>query len=208
MAKPDYAFWAAQPEYSLTNASWLCCDMEPETTTRDNPEPPRVRSMYLRLDREVAHTPSSWIETVVTGPAWGTFEDTVRRITHYETPFVLRVALKEWAEATGQRAAMPFLFTEDLAAGDPGEDSLRADTKEGYLFLIGLLVHALAEKGGPDLRTPRGDPKPAGILRQLERVAQNLKVGMDGLGKSQGNEKLSVALAEIENRRRELPPSP
>lgn len=208
MAKPNYAYWAAQPAYSLQDAAFLCCDREPEEVARDHLLPPMVRHMLSRIRQEVEHSPDKITETVGSGPNWVTGQVTSRTVTRQLTPRVSRDALRQWAEATGQRAAMPFLFTEDLAAGDPGEDSLRADTKEGYLFLIGLLVHALAEKGGPDLRTPRGDPKPAGILRQLERVAQNLKVGMDGLGKSQGNEKLSAALAEIENRRRELPPSP
>lgn len=201
MPKPDYAHWGAQPEYSLSDAAWLCCDLEPETPTREKPLPRRVSAMYARLDKEVSHTPSER-KTFHQGWLNGEVHTRTQRIT----PYVRRDNLRQWAERTGQRGAMPFLFPEDRDTGEDLEtESLRVDTKEGYLFLIGLLVHTIADMGGPAMKTPKG-PNKTGILERLGRTARSLGVAMDGLGKSQGNEKLSAALTEIENRKRDQNP--
>ena len=186
MAKPDYAFWAAQPEYTLRNAAFLCCDLEPENpSNRDYQESPRVAAMFSRIEREIPNRPPAE-DAFLHGPAPGW------------SHLVSREALRAWAEDTGQRAVMPCLFWEEE---ETNSDSMRGEAKAGYLFLIGLLVHALAERGGPALNSNRG-PKQSGILGLLEATAKRLGAPMDGLGKSQGNGKLSEALKEVRYRQK------
>ena len=185
MAKPDYAFWAAQPEYTLRNAAFLCCDLEPENPSNwDYRESPRVAATLSRIKKEIPNRPPAE-DAFLHGPAPGW------------SHLVSREALRAWAEDTGQRAVMPFLFWEEEE--EINSDAMRADTKEGYLFLIGLLVHALAGKSGQDAKDTQG-PKNAGILRLLEATAKRLEVPMAGLGKSQGSDKLTAALVEVGNR--------
>ena len=197
MGKPDYEHWDAQPEYYRDDAAALCCDLEPEPwNLKTNPTPRRVSAMALRLQREV---PS---------------EDTTRRGTEYNTStreyygivtskhrLFRRANLRQWAEATGQRALMPFLFPEDREPEEAAEaPPMRADSREALLLLIGLLAHALAEKGGPDLKTDRG-PKQAGIIRELRKAARKLGVPMDGLSDTTLQERLKDALTEVGNRK-------
>ena len=183
MDKPDYDFWAAQPLYSRINAAFLCCDLEPEDTPEGGYGPPKVAAMYARLG---GHR-----KPLAKGDIW--------KIPGGKDYLMSRGFLREWAEVTGQRAAMPFLFPEDRENGEEETNAMRADTKEGYLFLIGLLVHALAGKSGQDAKDTQG-PKNAGILRLLEATAKRLEVPMAGLGKSQGSDKLTAALVEVGNR--------
>ncbi len=187
MAKPDYEYWDAQPEYSYWDAAALCCDLEPESWNwKTNPPPPRVDAMARRLKREV---PS---------------EDTTPRGYYVAATSGLlfrRVNLRQWAEDTGQRAQMPFLFPEDREPEEAAEaPPMRADSREAFLMLIGLLTHALAEKGGPDLKTDRG-PKQAGIIRELRKAARKLGVPMDGLSDTTLQERLKDALTEVGNRK-------
>lgn len=81
--KPDYSLWDVRPGYTLSIACWLCCDLEPQNATPASPTPPKVRDMRALLLRGF---PS-------------------RQYT--------RGGLREWAERTGQREVMPFLFPED-----------------------------------------------------------------------------------------------
>ena len=185
MDKPDYDFWAAQPLYSRINAAFLCCDLEPEDTPEGGYGPPKVAAMYARLG---GHR-----KPLAKGDIW--------KIPGGKDYLMSRGFLREWAEVTGQRAAMPFLFPEDRENGEEETNAMRADTKEGYLFLIGLLVHALAERGGHAFNSNRG-PKQSGILGLLEATAKRLGAPMDGLGKSQGNGKLSEALKEVRYRQK------
>lgn len=197
MAKPDYGYWGVQPEYSLRDAGFLCCDQEPESYIRGNPYPPRVDAMMKRLMREVDKKFSPGVGPTTTISATGNDHGDWAYTGDAPSRFLFpREFLRQWAETTGQREAMPFLFPEDQGTADPAEDSLRADTKDGYLFLIGLLVHALAGKGGPALKTPQG-PNQAGIHRLVLEVAGTLKVSTEGLGRSQFNEKVVKALVVV-----------
>ena len=149
MAKPEYAHWARQPEYSLDHASWLCCDLEPEAPKRGVFPSPRVKAMYDRLKGEVSHSPA-----VKEGVKQGNFGPI--RTRQFLTPKVSREALRQWAEATGQRAAMPFLFPEDWEpeapakrtdpkAIEPGQVSEREESS--VLEILGAIIKA---KYGPD----------------------------------------------------------
>ncbi len=105
MAKPDYAFWAAQPEYSVYVAAYLCCDSEPDDVTHDRMLPAKVRAMKNRLMAEVPYRENPFV---------------------FGIEYIQQVVLRQWAEATGQRAAMPFLFPEDWEPEGPAK---RTDPK-------------------------------------------------------------------------------
>ena len=199
MNKPDYVYWDAQPQYSLTHAAALCCDLEPENWTVKDPAPPRVSAMRTRLVREVPYkdatrNTSHWNDI--------THEHYTRRIPGDK--FFERDALRQWAEKTGQRALMPFLFPEDREPEGAESPAMRADTRESLLLLIGLLSHALAEKGGPDLKTTKG-PKQAGIIRELRKVARQLGVPLEGLSDTVLNDRLAAALSEVNHRKSPAP---
>lgn len=200
MPKPDYAHWGAQPEYSLSDAAWLCCDLEPETPTRENPLPRRVSAMYARLDKEVSHTPSER-KTFHQGWLNGEVHTRTQRIT----PYVRRDNLRQWAERTGQRGAMPFLFPEDWDTGaeDFETESLRADGKETMLFLIGMLALTLMENPN----NPKPKPK-SEVYRMLARRAKgwgldtkgtNQETEIVGLGSKNFYRLLDQAEREVEN---------
>ena len=144
MAKPDYAFWAAQPEYTLRDAAFLCCDLEPENpSNRDYQESPRVAAMFSRIEREIPNRPPAE-DAFLHGPAPGW------------SHLVSREALRAWAEDTGQRAVMPFLFPEDW---EPEAPAKRTDPKTiepgqvtereepSVLEILGAIIKA---KYGPD----------------------------------------------------------
>lgn len=199
MPKPDYAHWGAQPQYSLLDAAFLCCDLEPENITRDNPLPPRVKAMQARLNKEVSHTPSV---TRTVHECW-LGEPNVR--THYHTPYFLRENLRKWAERTGQRGAMPFLFPEDWDTGaeDFETESLRADGKETMLFLIGMLALTLMENPNNAKPKPKSE-----VYRMLARRAKgwgldtkgtNQETEIVGLGSKNFYRLLDQAEREVEN---------
>lgn len=117
-----------------------------------------------------------------------------------------------------ERRTRHFFLGPDLAAyakkrGRPGlfgfEEGpepveLRADTKEGYLYLIGLLAHALAERGGPKFGNGKR-PNQSGLAEAIRDTADKLQASTNGLGASTLHEKLSQALEEVENRRKAGP---
>lgn len=105
MAKPDYGFWAAQPEYSVYVAAYLCCDREPDNVTRDRELPIVALAMKNRLLAEVPYRQNS---------------------LDFGYEYIRQADLREWAEATGQRGAMPFLFPEDW---EPEAPAKRTDPK-------------------------------------------------------------------------------
>ena len=110
MDKPDYDFWAAQPLYSRINAAFLCCDLEPEDTPEGGYGPPKVAAMYARLG---GHR-----KPLAKGDIW--------KIPGGKDYLMARGFLREWAEVTGQRPAMPFLFPEDW---EPEAPAKRTDPK-------------------------------------------------------------------------------
>lgn len=108
--KPDYAFWARQTEYTLTDSAQLCCDSEPQPWTRENISP-KVEAMARRIKAEV--TPCRDTSDTIYSPNYGGGAP-----LPIHTPgeqFYQRADLREWAERTEQRASMPFLFPEDRA---------------------------------------------------------------------------------------------
>lgn len=107
MVKPDYGYWAAQPEFSRIDAAFLCCDQEPEAVKRGEFGPPKVAAMYRRIADELPNRPTGWNGLTVASGRGGA-------VTIGGDSYVSRENLRQWAAATGQRAAMPFLFPEDL----------------------------------------------------------------------------------------------
>ena len=104
-----------------------------------------------------------------------------------------------------------FGFEEPDSPATNATNSLREDTKEGYLFLIGLMAHTIAEMSGPDMKNPKGDPNLAALLEKLKKTARTLKVSIekgDGFTKTPFNNKVSAALEEVRNRQRGWPLSP
>ncbi len=188
MPKPDYAYWDRQQEIERMDAAFLCCDFEPEKHTEDHPAFRRTLAMVRRLDEEV--------------PCIRRGGSSDPRVLCFPETTFRYDALRQWAEKTGQRAHMPFLFPEDrgsLTTDTQGAESMGTVTKEGYLFLIGLLVQTFADSA-KNLRNLNGEPNQSELLRQLEQKAKALMVSMDGLGKTQFNEKVSAALLEVKNR--------
>lgn len=189
MEKPDYEFWSQQPEYKAWEAAHLCCDIEPRRWTRAEPEPAKVSSMHERIIREVNYRTTSR----------KSYPDNSRVQCTRTEKWFRQETLRFWAEETGQRAAMPFLFPEDRIESANDESGLRGDSKEAFLFLIGLLAHSLVEKGGSDLGT-NDKPNKSGIVRAIKRQAENLGASTRGLSDSQLSERLKEALEEVKQR--------
>ena len=54
MAKPDYATWDKVTAFSLREAAFLLCDMEPFEPTENHPVPPEVQAMMRQLNQGLA----------------------------------------------------------------------------------------------------------------------------------------------------------
>ncbi|WP_295449644.1 hypothetical protein [uncultured Thiodictyon sp.] len=90
--KPDYAFWDQQPEYVTHDAAFLCCDRNPpQGIDFKDADYRKLEVIAARLKREVP------------------CRDVGKSV------YFQRSDLRDWAESTGQRSAMPFLFPEDRA---------------------------------------------------------------------------------------------
>lgn len=122
MVKPDYDYWAAQPEFSRIDAAFLCCDLEPEAVKRGEFGPPKVAAMYRRIADELPNRPTGWNGLTLAGGRGGA-------VTIGGDSYVSREDLRQWAEATGQRAAIPFLFPEDWGPAAPAKRTTRTDPK-------------------------------------------------------------------------------
>ena len=194
MDKPDYDFWDRQPEYNLAEAAALCCDIEPQRWTQENPEPTKVVSMGRRLLKEVEFRDTSYTRHTEN---WITRETDSRRVKGER--YFQREKLRQWAEGTGQRQAMPFLFPEDRARGSTEEPHTRVDTKGALLYIIGLLAHALVKRSGKDLGTPEA-PNQAGIARVVLKQAEDLGASREGLSPSHLSERLKEAFEEVRHR--------
>jgi hypothetical protein len=183
MATPDYTFWDGQEEFSQLVAAALCCDIEPEYWTRENPVPPKLREMEKRILQEVKYRDTSRTERVwnQNWREWRTHHIQGER-------FFGRTKLKTWAETKGLRP--PFLFPEDR--NESKEDRIRADTKESLLVMIALLSRALVEKAGPGAGTPE-DPTQAFLVRRIQEEAKACKFQGSGLSPSNLNLRLKEA---------------
>jgi hypothetical protein len=106
--KPEYAHWDRQPEYVLTDAAQLCCDNEPQPWARETISP-KVEAMARRIKVEL--TACRDTSQTFYSPSYGGGKPLPIHVPGEQ--FYKRVDLREWAERTGQRAAMPFLFPED-----------------------------------------------------------------------------------------------
>jgi hypothetical protein len=197
MDKPNYPFWEQQPEFTLEDAAALCCDIEPEKWDwQHNPKPKNVEAMERRLKQDVDHRDTSRMVT-----AYNVFSGKTEPTRVRGDLVFRREALKEWADKTGQRKLMPVLFPEDRGSVETGRSSMRSDTSEALLFIIGLLAHALARQGGNDLRTG-AKLNQLGIAKAIKAQAEQLGAEIRGLGETQLSERLKDALAEVDNRRK------
>jgi len=102
--------------------------------------------------------------------------------------------------AYAKQRGRPGLFGFEEDSETPA-DTMRADTREGYQYLIGLLAHALAEKGGAKYKTAKG-PNQSTVSDLLRETAKALGASTTGLSDTRLSEKLSQALQEVENRRK------
>ena len=140
MDKPDYDFWAAQPLYSRINAAFLCCDLEPEDTPEGGYGPPKVAAMYARLG---GHR-----KPLAKGDIW--------KIPGGKDYLMARGFLRDWAEVTGQRAAMPFLFPEDWEPEAPAKRTDPKTIEPGQVTereessVLAILAAIIKAKYGPD----------------------------------------------------------
>lgn len=182
MHKPDYAHWAAQPEYSIYAAAYLCCDSEPDDVTRDRELPIVVREMKNRLLVEVPYRENR---------------------NDFDIPYIKQADLREWAIKTGCEDRVPFLFPVEVSKPKRvlDDDQMRRDTKESYLVMIGLLSYLVMHRSGPAMKSPRGGVNQSLLCDEIQRQAERLGIPLDGLSKSGLQSKLKDAFGEIENRR-------
>ncbi len=106
--KLDYAFWDKQPEYELTVAACLCCDIEPHRWAPAD-IPAKVLAVAYRIQVEIE--PSRDTSETFYFPSYGS--NVPIPIHRRGEQFYSREDLRQWSESTGQRGAMPFLFPED-----------------------------------------------------------------------------------------------
>lgn len=111
--KLDYAFWDQQPEYELTVAACLCCDVEPHRWAPAD-IPAKVLAMAKRIQVEIE--PSRDTSETFYFPSYGS--NVPIPIDRPGEQFYSREDLRQWSEMTGQRGAMPFLFPEDRAQAE------------------------------------------------------------------------------------------
>lgn len=142
MEKPDYDFWEKQPRYTLSEAAYLCCDIEPEPEPEQEQEqlprdiPQKVRAMAARLLREVSFwvTGYSHFRIVrILPPQDPDVDSDLSKLWRKNTPgkrLFKREDLRSWAMETGQRDLMPFLFPEDREQSNTDDARMRADTEE------------------------------------------------------------------------------
>lgn len=195
MEKPDYDFWDQQPEYNLGNAAALCCDIEPERWVRGTPQ--KVLTMEQRLLREVKYRDTSSTRSV-TSYGGTTYQQTIRG-----EQFFKREDLRSWADETGQRQLMPFLFPEGREQSNTDDARMRSDTREALLYIIGLLAHVVVkQRGGNDLGT-NDKPNQSGIATVLTQQAEELHASTAGLSDSQLNDRLKEAFQEVKNRQKD-----
>lgn len=159
MNKPYYDRWDGIDRFPVKKAMYLCADIEP-------PEVGLVVSaelieMVARIKKEV---PCQEVAT-----EWGGKWD--------KTLYVKRSDLREWAERTGQRAAMPFLFPEDRGgSARPAQGLPRIEARHNDV------VVTIAHREAIPLRAlPYVSPglSPARIARGLAVGGGLLSVGDD-----------------------------
>ena len=202
MAKPNYDNWDLINEFSLDHAAALCCDTEPEPWEwRTNPAPAVVLAMRDALERKCPPKVARERGESVTqrlDPFWlpGTerYSPPRERITKTWP----RAQLRAWAEATGHLAAMPFLKTPEeraIPTTQPGPASvIRADAERHRKILLGLLVLAVTEIGGPAY-LKNGKPNLSAVARKLATIAEDEDVDLSGLANM--DERLSAGLKEL-----------
>lgn len=196
MPKPDYDTWDLMDSFGSVDAAYLWLDEEPGVGEQ---HPSNIRALASRFRQQMLYKHNPRL-----------LSDPRRVLNPDQFPPVSRTALIAFAEEQGLRP--PFLFPEAREiAGDSAQNVLREDTKEGYLFLIGLMAHTIAEMSGPAMRNQKGDPNLARLLERLYKTARTLKVSIekgDGFTKTPFNNKVSAALEEVRNRQRGWPLSP
>lgn len=186
MDKPDYAFWGNQPEYNLNDAAHLCCDMEPQRWELHD-IPRKLDAMARRIRAEV---PCSRDTSQTThSPNYGGGKPLPVHIPGDQ--FYSFDGLREWAERTGQREAMPFLFPEDRttqlepqASQKPTKEPGTVTTREepAVLDILGALLKLkygdgiFRRLGIPDGKAGNGE-----FDRVYEDIAKHIKISPECL---------------------------
>jgi hypothetical protein len=155
MAEPNRAFWSKQTEYSLEDAAFLLCDLEPEYPIMGHPAwRTCLREMLALLDGTRHRIPHRTA-------------DPNRRDSGV---FFTREGLKAFAQQKGITA--PFLIDEEQEVPILPEDAPGARDRQ-LLFIRGVIVG----KGWDPLKIPNGGKVEA--KRLAEQGAPDLFTGSD-----------------------------
>ncbi len=123
MAKPDYAKWDRVTAFSLREAAFLLCDLEPFGPTENHPVPPEVQAMMRQLTQGLA-------------PDRDTGErEYYERFMHRQPAerhvpgeqYYLRETLKRWT--TEEKLWAPFLMPEQREGSGGNQWPFNYDTR-------------------------------------------------------------------------------
>ena len=128
--KPNYAHWDQQPDYSLSVAAYLCCDLEPPRDIRNALHPSCVTEMERRLGDEAKPQKREFPK-----------EKLFMRIPDFEY-ILTRENLEKWAEEKGIQERIPFLFHDYRKAGKDNKDSCDLSERQDktMLKILGALL--------------------------------------------------------------------
>lgn len=150
--KPDYDLWDRCFEYPMMTAAWLCCDMEPPASNEEKDTPERVTAMLESLLK--------WKYP----RAWGrrNLQEVIGFLPYHAARWnnaFTRKTLRKFAEETGQRKFMPFLFPEDRPSKNTQNETLYEVIRALSIALSEAHPDTLKKKDGRPLV---GSDKPGG----------------------------------------------
>ncbi len=123
MAKPDYARWDKVTAFSLREAAFLLCDMEPFEPTENHPVPPEVQAMMRQLTQGL-------VPDRDTGEREFYERFMHRRPAERHVPgeqYYLRETLERWT--ADEKLWAPFLVPEQRERGGGSEWPFSYDTR-------------------------------------------------------------------------------
>lgn len=123
MVKPDYALWDKVAMFTLREAAFLLCDIEPFEPTADRPVPPEVQAMIRQLHQEPE--PDGDMGEREFYESFAHRHPAERHIPGEQ--YYLRETLARWT--AGANIAAPFLFPDRREGGSKGMWPFTYDTK-------------------------------------------------------------------------------
>lgn len=158
----DLQFWSDQPEYTLQNAAFLCCNREPGEANKT--DWPRIQAMERRLLTEVPFRDTSRTERSHNN--WlGVDQD----ISHPGEKLFKREDLRAWAEKNGLRPK--FLFPEEQNKNNisKGQEGKPSRDRDNILRMLGLMARAVIDKNSPKYGN-QGSPNISQLAEIITRV--------------------------------------